>query len=90
MKSLQQNYNILQEVINMKPHKDTIETLRLFGRASLRNEQIKPIEALRKCDGQPGAVKRALEKTLQIKVGDKPESGIFPEADYHSHMHAPL
>ena len=33
----------------MKPHKDTIETLRLFGRASLRNEQIKPIEALRKC-----------------------------------------
>lgn len=33
----------------MKPHNDTIETLRLFGLASLRNEQIKPIETLRKC-----------------------------------------
>lgn len=33
----------------MKPHNDTIETLRLFGLASFRNEQIKPIEALRKC-----------------------------------------
>ena len=33
----------------MKPYNDTIETLRLFGLASFRNEQIKPIEALRKC-----------------------------------------
>lgn len=33
----------------MKPHNDTIETLRLFGLASFQNEQIKPIEALRKC-----------------------------------------
>lgn len=33
----------------MKPHNDTIEALRLFGLVSLRNEQIKPIEALRKC-----------------------------------------
>ncbi len=31
----------------MKPHNDTKEALRLFGFKSLRNEQIKPIEALR-------------------------------------------
>lgn len=31
----------------MKPHNDTKEALRLFGFKSLRNEQIKPIAALR-------------------------------------------
>ena len=55
----------------MKPHNDTIEALRLFGLTSLRNEQIKPIEALRKCNGNRTAAAKLLgisRRTLHRKL----------------------